>query len=144
MEQSRSVISPSSFCWERAEWYFPFDIGILRDTPVGYSVLCMQRREDLFPPASPDFPDVQTYCPERWEKWTPKPWTWIPFNGGPRICIGQQFALTEMGYTIVRFLQKYEAISQYWQPEDRKLKTEIVISPSDGVKVGFWEDAENH
>ena len=57
----------------------------------------MQRRADLYPTPSPDFPDVQTYSPERWENWTPKSWNYIPFNGGPRICIGQQFALTQMG-----------------------------------------------
>ena len=97
----------------------------------------MQRRPDLYPPESADFPSVLTYCPERWEKWTPKAWTYIPFNGGPRICVGQQFALTEMAYTIVRILQRFESISRYWQGE-QKMKAEIVISPADGVKVGFW------
>lgn len=57
----------------------------------------MQRRADLYPTPSSDSPDVLTYSPERWEKWTPKSWNYIPFNGGPRICIGQQFALTQMG-----------------------------------------------
>lgn len=98
----------------------------------------MQRRADLYPPESPDFPHVLTYAPERWEKWTPKAWTYIPFNGGPRICVGQQFALTEMAYTIVRILQRFDHISKYWQGE-QKLKSEIVISPADGVKVGFWD-----
>lgn len=32
------------------------------------------------------------------------------FNGGPRICLGQQFALTEIGYTLVRLLQRFEGI----------------------------------
>ena len=53
-------------------------IGVLKDTPIAYSALYMQRREDLFPPASDDFPHVLTYCPERWDKWTPKSWTYIP------------------------------------------------------------------
>ncbi len=112
--------------------------GILKNTPIGYSPLYMQRRTDLYPPESPDFPHVLTYYPERWEKWSPKPWTYIPFNGGPRICVGQQFALTEMGYTIARILQRFEHISRYWEGE-RKFKCEVVISPADGVKVGFWE-----
>ncbi len=113
--------------------------GILKDTPVAYSPLYMQRRADLYPPPSSDFPHVLTFCPERWEKWTPKSWTYIPFNGGPRICIGQQFALTEMGYTIVRILQRFEFVSRYWEAEEQKLKSDIVLSPAHGVRVGFWE-----
>ena len=61
------------------------------------------------------------------------------FNGGPRICIGQQFALTEMSYTIVRILQRFDRIEKYWQEGTQGLRSEIVLSPTNGVKVGFWE-----
>lgn len=114
-------------------------IGVLKDTPVAYSAIYMQRRADLYPPPSPDFPDVLTYSPERWENWTPKPWQYIPFNGGPRICIGQQFALTEMAYTIVRIFQRFERVYRYWTPEELGMKSEIVLRPANGVKVGFWD-----
>jgi len=56
-------------------------MGILKDTPIAYSTLVMQRRPDLTP-------DPDTWSPERWETWQPKHWQYIPFNGGPRICIG--------------------------------------------------------
>lgn len=85
-------------------------IGIEKDTPIGYSTFVMQRRADIYPPPSSGFPDHLTFVPERWENWTPKSWTYIPFNGGPRICIGQQFALTEMAYTVTRILQTFERV----------------------------------
>ena len=37
-------------------------------------------------------------------------WGYLPFNGGPRVCIGQQFALTEISYTTVRLLQEFQAV----------------------------------
>lgn len=114
-------------------------IGILKNTPIGYSAIYMQRRADLYPPPSADFAPVLTYSPERWEKWTPRPWQYIPFNGGPRICIGQQFALTEMAYTIVRIFQRFERVEKYWTEGDTGMKSEIVLCPANGVKVGFWE-----
>ncbi|CAF9926024.1 MAG: hypothetical protein ALECFALPRED_003339 [Alectoria fallacina] len=114
-------------------------IGILKGTTVGYSAICMQRREDLYPPPSADFPTVSKYSPERWDKWTPKTWTYLPFNGGPRICVGQQFALTEMGYTIVRILQRFDRVSKYWQDGGAQFKSEVILSPKNGVQVGFWE-----
>ena len=114
-------------------------IGILKDTPVAYSAILMQRRADLYPPPSANFAAVLEYSPERWENWTPKPWQYIPFNGGPRICIGQQFALTEMAYTIVRIFQRFERVDKYWAEKDLGLKSEIVIAPLSAVKVGFWE-----
>jgi hypothetical protein len=54
-------------------------------------------------------PGVLEWAPERWVDagWTPPAWHYVPFNGGPRICIGQQFALTELSYTVVRVLQRY-------------------------------------
>ncbi|KAA6413114.1 MAG: cytochrome P450 [Lasallia pustulata] len=114
-------------------------IGIRKNTPVGYSTLLMQRRRDLYPEPSAAFPDVAVFAPERWEHWTPKSWTYIPFNGGPRICIGQQFALTEMGYTVVRILQRFERVERYWKDGEQVLKAEIVLQPGAGVRVGFWE-----
>lgn len=65
-------------------------IGILKDTPIGYATLILQRRQDVYPPPSSGFPDYLAFVPERWDGWTPKSWTYIPFNGGPRICIGQR------------------------------------------------------
>lgn len=59
----------------------------------------MQRRKDLYPPVSETFADPAIYSPERWDHWTPRPWQFVPFNGGPRICIGQNFAMTEMAFT---------------------------------------------
>jgi cytochrome P450 len=123
-------------------------IGILKNTPIGYSTIVMQRRSDLYPAdnaqvgGNPDFPPAEEFSPERWQSWQPKPWTYIPFNGGPRICIGQQFALTEMGYTIVRLLQRFERVDNHMDNVDGGhpcLKAEIVLQPGQGVKVGFWD-----
>lgn len=110
-------------------------VGILKDTPIAYSTLLMHRRNDLTP-------EADKFMPERWEKWQPKHWQYIPFNGGPRICIGQQFALTEMGYTIVRMLQKFEKVENHMNSLDGGkpcLKAEIVLQPGDGVRVSFVE-----
>ncbi|RMY46362.1 hypothetical protein D0865_09331 [Hortaea werneckii] len=111
-------------------------IAVLKDTPIGYSTLVMQRREDVYPAASSGFPHYETFAPERWDGWTPKSWTYIPFNGGPRICIGQQFALTEMAYVVVRILQTYDRLECH-TPDFPGLKADITLSPATGVKVAF-------
>jgi cytochrome P450 len=70
-------------------------VGVKANTAIGYSPLIMQRRRDLYPPISETFPyDPADWVPERWATWTPKSWQFIPFNGGPRICIGQNFGMS--------------------------------------------------
>lgn len=71
---------------------------------VAYNVHMMHRRRDLWGL------DANDFRPERWE--THKPgWEYLPFNGGPRICLGQQVALTEAGYVIVRLLQRFDKLA---------------------------------
>lgn len=78
-------------------------VYVAAGTEVNFSSHVMHRRKDLWGPDADDF------VPERWETIRPG-WAYAPFNGGPRICIGQQFALTEAGYVIVRLLQRFDAI----------------------------------
>ena len=53
-------------------------------TTVGWSLYTMHRREDLFGE------DVEEFRPERWQTLRPG-WEYLPFNGGPRICIGRKY-----------------------------------------------------
>lgn len=73
---------------------------------VNYSVHVMHRRKDIWGL------DADQFNPDRWIGRKPG-WEFLPFNGGPRICLGQQFALTEAGYVIVRMLQKFDKIENF-------------------------------
>ena len=93
----------------------------------------MHRRMDLFGPTVNDFD------PSRWETWSPVPWTYIPFNGGPRICLGQYFAMTEMAYATARIVQIFERIEERsgMKRGNHCFKTDVILSPSLGVQVGL-------
>lgn len=54
--------------------YHSFDM-ILANTPIGYSTLFLQRREDIYPPTSEKFPHYLNFEPDRWDGWNPKMWT---------------------------------------------------------------------
>jgi cytochrome P450 len=113
-------------------------IGVLKGTPIGYSTLVMQRRADIYPDPSTGFPDINKFVPERWDNWTPKSWTYVPFNGGPRICIGQQFALTEMGYTLVRLFQRFQGVENRMGGVAPGMHADIVLQPAKEIKVAFY------
>ncbi|KAJ9659380.1 hypothetical protein H2201_007405 [Coniosporium apollinis] len=78
-------------------------VYVPKGTEVNYSVHIMHRRTDIWGE------DALEFKPERWTK-RKSGWEFLPFNGGPRICLGQQFALTEAGYVIVRMLQRFDRI----------------------------------
>ena len=102
---------------------------------MGYAPMIVQRRSDLIGP------DALEFKPERWEDWSPKPWTYIPFNAGPRICIGQQFAIAEMGYCLVRLFQVFEEV-KYMDKEPQRITIEITASAAGGVNLSFKETAK--
>lgn len=124
-------------------------IGVRADTRIVYSTLLMQREETFYDQSKADkYYDPGQWTPERWTSgWQPKPWQFIPFNGGPRICIGQQFAMLEMLYTITRILQVYEKIvavpvSGHDKVEDPVLQFEVTLSPGAEMNCVFLRDGE--
>ena len=110
-------------------------LAVLKGTPIAYGPIIVQRRSDLIGP------DSQEFKPERWENWSPKPWTYVPFNAGPRICIGQQFAITEMGYCLVRLFQVFQDV-KYMDEGPKRIKIEITASVAGGVHLSFKEAAK--
>ncbi|KAK8154889.1 putative cytochrome 52A4 [Phyllosticta citrichinensis] len=112
-------------------------VGVLKGTPIGYTTLMMQHSPDIYPPISSGFPPIHTFAPERWESWIPRPWTFIPFNGGPRICLGQQFARTEMAYTVVRLLQRFDKVECRGDGHPG-VKMDILMQPAKENYVAFW------
>ncbi|MCJ1398937.1 hypothetical protein MMC11_002138 [Xylographa trunciseda] len=78
-------------------------IFVPKGTAVAWSLYTMHRRKDYYGE------DADEFKPERWETLRPG-WEYLPFNGGPRICIGQQFALTEASYTTIRLMQEFKTL----------------------------------
>ncbi|CAJ2500090.1 Uu.00g029430.m01.CDS01 [Anthostomella pinea] len=86
-------------------------VFIPKGSAVAYSVYTMHRRPDLYGM------DAEVFRPERWEEEMPldkdpitQRWGYLPFSGGPRLCLGMDFAQTQAAYTIVRILQRYPTI----------------------------------
>ncbi|KFY10203.1 hypothetical protein V491_07770 [Pseudogymnoascus sp. VKM F-3775] len=84
---------------------------IPKGSSVAYSVYTMHRRPDLYGM------DAELFRPERWDEQmalsqneTDSKWGYLPFNGGPRICLGMDFALTEAAYTVIRIIQRFPTI----------------------------------
>ncbi|KAE9365333.1 putative cytochrome P450 [Stipitochalara longipes BDJ] len=96
---------------------------------VNYQVYVMHRRKDLYGE------DALEFKPERWEKLRPS-WQFLPFNGGPRICIGQQFALTEASFTTIRILQAFKNIEARDNAPLTELMT-LTAAVRGGVNVGM-------
>lgn len=58
---------------------------------------------------------------------------------GPRVCLGQQFALVEASYVIIRILQTFDAIVPGDVMEMSRLRKGLGLTlwPRDGVPVKF-------
>ncbi|KAG1899889.1 cytochrome P450 [Suillus fuscotomentosus] len=67
--------------------------------------------KDLWGPDAIEF-NPNRFLDERLHKYlTPKPFIFLPFNAGPRICLGQQFAYNEMSFMLIRLLQSFSSIT---------------------------------
>jgi cytochrome P450 len=69
-------------------------------TQLAVSIFLLQRDPEVYPP------DPDAFRPERFLDGAPEPYTWIPFGGGVRRCLGAAFATLEMKIVISAILAR--------------------------------------
>ncbi|KAF2268086.1 putative cytochrome P450 alkane hydroxylase [Lojkania enalia] len=107
-------------------------IFVKKGQQVNYHVYCLHRSPDIFGP------DADVFRPDRWDDAGLRPgWGYIPFNGGARICLGQQFALTKASYVLVRIMQEFELIENRDAEPEWKEQISLVTKSRNGAKVAL-------
>jgi cytochrome P450 len=94
-------------------------------TQLAVSILLVQYDPELYPP------DPHAFRPERFLEGAPEAYTWVPFGGGVRRCLGAAFAQLEMKVVISKILAR----SQLRAPRARSEKARfrgVTVLPSRG------------
>ncbi|HEY6780736.1 MAG TPA: cytochrome P450, partial [Thermoleophilaceae bacterium] len=90
---------------------------------------------------SPAYPDWAEFRPERFLEAESQPYTWIPFGGGVRRCIGAVFAQTEMKIVLREVLRRVRLRADRERPESPRIK-HVTVVPSRGARVVVSERLE--
>jgi cytochrome P450 family 135 len=109
----------------------PFQLGDY-EVPVGVeinpSIAAIHRRADLYPAP-------REFRPERFLRDDPPDtYTWIPFGGGIRRCIGASFAMFEMQVVIRRVLERCE-LAPAARRAEKPVRRGVTFAPRHGTRV---------
>ena len=108
----------------------PLSVGG-HDLPAGTLVLasitCLHAREDLYP-------DPDTFRPERFLDEPPGTYTWIPFGGGVRRCLGAAFAQEEMRIVLREIATRADLRAARPAPERPRMRN-VTIAPEHDARV---------
>jgi len=100
---------------------------IKKGTICIYSAWCSQRNPD-------NFENPLEYDPSRWDKKV-KPFSFLSFNAGPRICLGQEMAYVEAKILLSCLLSQFEfEISDIEKVEP---KQSIILTAVGGLRVNI-------
>ena len=108
----------------------PMEIGgklLPAGARVTPNILLMHRREDIYP-------DPHHFRPERFLEQPAGTYTWIPFGGGVRRCLGASFALFEMK-TVLQEVARGLALRPTRPDSEHIRRRAITLTPSAGTEV---------
>jgi cytochrome P450 len=80
------------------------------------------------------YPEPHAFRPERFVGASPGTYTWIPFGGGRRRCLGASFAVQEMKVVLRAALRRYAITAASDRPETTRRRS-ITFSPAGGTMV---------
>jgi len=80
------------------------------------------------------YPDPFAFKPERFVGVSPGTYTWLPFGGGRRRCLGASFALQEMKIVLRAVMSQFDVSASSPAPEHTGRRS-ITFSPKGGATV---------
>lgn len=87
--------------------------------------------------------DPESFDPERFTKEELKqrtPFTFLPFGGGPRVCIGQHYAMLQILMILSELIRRYDFELVPGQTiEPRPM---VILRPKHGIRMTFTKTAE--
>jgi cytochrome P450 len=108
----------------------PFELGgysIPAGREINPSIRVIHRRADLYP-------DPAAFRPERFlGDDVPDTYTWVPFGGGTRRCLGASFSLLEMRVVLEQVLRRAE-LRPVGRRAERAVQHGVTIVPRNGAR----------
>ena len=89
----------------------------------------MHRRDDVYP-------EPERFRPERFLERPAETYTWIPFGGGTRRCLGGAFAMFEMK-TVLRTLARSGRPAPAKLEDERVRRRAVTLVPEHGARI-LW------
>ncbi len=92
-----------------------------------------------------NWPDPEGFDPERFTRAKLKqltPFTYLPFGGGPRVCIGNQYAMLQILMILSELLRKYDfKLTPGQRIEARPM---VILRPKHGIRMTFTRAVASH
>ena len=107
--------------WRLGEYVVP------DQTPVAMSIVALHHREDVYP-------DPHAFKPERFVGSKPGTYTWIPFGGGTRRCLGAALAMAEQKEVLRAIARRTDLAAATPRPEKPRQRN-VTMIPSRGGRV---------
>jgi cytochrome P450 len=82
----------------------------------------------------------ETFDPERFIKGSDKlrtPFTYLPFGGGPRVCIGNHYAMLQILMILSELLRKYDF--QLTPGQTIEARPMVILRPKHGIRMTFTQ-----
>jgi cytochrome P450 len=107
--------------WQLGEYVVP------ANTPVAVSIVALHHREDVYP-------DPHSFRPERFVGQKPGTYTWIPFGGGIRRCLGAALAMAEQKVVMKAIAAGIDLVPLDQAPEHARQRN-VTMIPAKGGRV---------
>jgi cytochrome P450 len=107
--------------WRFGEYVVP------ADTPIAVSIIGLHHRDDVYP-------NPQDYRPERFLNRKPGTYTWIPFGGGIRRCLGATLAMAEQRVVLEAIARRTDLVVADHTPEAPRMRN-VTMIPGHGGRI---------
>ncbi len=123
--RARPVI-PMIIRMARPRWQLG-DHVLAANTPISISIAALHHREDVYP-------QPFSFRPERFLASKPGTYTWIPFGGGIRRCLGATLAMAEQRVVLRAIAQRTDLRAPDQRPEAPRQRN-VTMIPRHGGRV---------